>query len=242
MASGRAGPAIDVTISRLSATNTSELPEGENTGLLAPAVPDSKTRLEVAGCAHVQVRDAIGDAGKHHGPSIRRQRDRRTIGCLDGYASRRHYDESPRHLWFLTVHLGEADGRKSSKRCEERGGAQQADAPSIFRPRRRGVVRELAGNVVSNRDSRLADVAQTIRRSGSRQRAIAADDGAFRPAGPGHGMSAQHGRERSGRLAVEQPRAGEHLEQHDAERPDVGALVASARAPARDSCRPRCRG
>ena len=44
----------------------------------------------------------------------------------------------------------------------------------------------------------------------------------------------EHGGERVGdRLALEQRAAGQHLEQHDAERPDVGALVdASGRAPA----------
>ena len=41
----------------------------------------------------------------------------------------------------------------------------------------------------------------------------------------------------------EQPLAGQHLEEHHAERPDVGALVDGAcRAPARATCRPRCRG
>ena len=44
-------------------------------------------------------------------------------------------------------------------------------------------------------------------------------------------------------LARERARAGQHLEEHDAERPDVGALVDRlARAPARAPCRRRCRG
>ena len=44
-------------------------------------------------------------------------------------------------------------------------------------------------------------------------------------------------------VALERSRAGQHLVQHAAKRPDVGALVdRSARAPAPDSCRPPCRG
>ena len=50
----------------------------------------------------------------------------------------------------------------------------------------------------------------------------------------------QHVRDR---LALERAPAREHLEEHAAERPDVGALVDRlARAPAPAPCRPRCRG
>ena len=55
----------------------------------------------------------------------------------------------------------------------------------------------------------------------------------------------QHRREhvaRSSRPSNSAP-AGQHLEEHDAERPDVRALVDRlARAPARGSCTPPCRG
>ena len=45
------------------------------------------------------------------------------------------------------------------------------------------------------------------------------------------------------RVATEQLATGEHLVEHDAERPDVGALVdRHALAPARAPCTPRCRG
>ena len=57
-------------------------------------------------------------------------------------------------------------------------------------------------------------------------------------------LALEHERQRVGDvLAPKRALAGQHLVEDDAERPDVAALVdGAARAPARDSCRPRCRG
>ena len=120
-------------------------------------------------------------------------------------------------------------GRRRSPRARPATHAERGDPrrDAAGLPGRGG--RRLHGEARLEREARLADVAQAPLR-------VALEAAARAGAGGGGGVAAgraaqselalQDGREHvADRLALEEPAAGQHLEEHDAEGPDVGALV-----------------
>ena len=134
--------------------------------------------------------------------------------------------------------------RRRRRACgarEARAGARASRRP----PRPSAIARAAAASGQGERGVPVADGASTapglaraIRASpmsrsralGSRSRqrsssAAEARRGRWRGAHPGDRLLDDRGQDVRDRLAVEEPAAGQHLEQHDAEGPDVGALV-----------------
>ena len=223
-ASSRAGPpARSTRFSFFSAKKPTERPSGEKKGASAPSVPGRAFGSRSSRVPDVEPRLAVGAGGREGDPS--------PVGRdVDG--ARGHRAGRRQHRQLQRGHRGRP--RASPEERPRRGGRDRErrhrPGDESGRPPRRGDRGRGGRRVFFLRqlDPRVGDVVQPLLRVLPQAAPEKAADPRRDPRGKRVevGGRLQDRRQDVGEgLALEEPAAGEHLVEHDAEGPDVGPLV-----------------